>query len=438
MRRLVGPMPFLLIALTDGCTCRAAPSSAPIDASPSMTGIASAVQGATPSEAVFSAPIAAVRAGGVQVVAGLVAAESVVRVIGSRGGHASWTADVLGKVAWAPDAEIKLSAAGDGVALVARGLGAKNDRSLVLLGPHGEQRGVPIDVGSAFCATTDGLAWVDPRPGGAVSVRARAWSEVEARDVVTIASERRPALVCGDHQVFVLGDGDDDLTVTAFVPGDPSAKHPIVAIRDADFHDDEEREHDTYTMGDDLGLLRVASSGSIAIREIHKAGDAAPWRRLKHSLSEDDDVVAVDGDATATLVVFTHETDDACPGVGSTAEGVHALRVDRVTGEESALDLARPDCDRSPGPFWIASAPGAPVVAWVERATKLSPNAAAIRGLATRTLRATGVSSASLDIQADALVDGGCDDSGCFVAALVRQPGSDGMRSAPIVAVAYP
>jgi hypothetical protein len=386
----------------------------------------------------FSAPIAAVQAGGVQVVAGLVAAEGVIRVVGLRGGRASWTVDAPGKVTWAPDAEIKLSPAGDGVALVSRGLGAKSDRTLVLLGPHGEVRGEPLDIGAAFCATADGLAWVDPGPVGAVRVRARTWSDTQASEVVTIASDRRPALVCGDREVFVLGDGDDDLTLATFVPGDRAASPTVVAIRDADFRDDDEREHYTYSMGDDLGLLRVADSGSIAMREIPKGGAPTPWRKLKHALSEDDDVVAVDGDATSTIVVFTRETDGACPGVGSTAEGVRALRVDRATGQESVIDLARPDCDRSRGPFWIAPAPGIPVVAWVERSTKIAPTAAAIRGLATRALRVDGVKSGGVDIQADALVDGGCDETGCFAAALVREPGSDGMRPAPIVTLAYP
>jgi hypothetical protein len=235
-----------------------------------------------------------------------------------------------------------------------------------------------------------------------------------------------------------LGDGDDDLTLTTFMPGESSAKPPIVAIRDADFHGDDEREHYTYSIGDDLGILRVGDSGSISMREVPRGGAPTPWRKLKHSLSEDDDVVAVDGDAAATLVVYTHETDDACPGVGSTADSVRALRVDRVTGEESKLDLARPNCEISPGPFWIAAAPGAPVVAWVERSAKVSPMSAPIRGLATRILRADGVRPRSIDIQADALADGGCDDRGCFAAALVRDPVTDGMRPAAIAAIAYP
>lgn len=41
-------------------------------------------------------------------------------------------------------------------------------------------------------------------------------------------------------------------------------------------------------------------------------------------------------------------------------------------------------------------------------------------------------------MDADSLVDAGCDDTGCFVAALVRGPESDGGRPEPILALAYP
>src|SRR5277367_1476033 len=51
-------------------------------------------------------------------------------------------------------------------------------------------------------------------------------------------------------------------------------------------------------------------------------------------------ILSLDGDAHSTLVVFTHDAADACPGIGSTAEAVRALRIDRKTGAESLLDLA--------------------------------------------------------------------------------------------------
>jgi hypothetical protein len=310
---------------------------------------------------------------------------------------------------------------------------------LVLLGPHGEARGVPLEIGAALCTTADGLAWIDPRATGPARVLARRWSEASAREVVAVAPDRDPALVCGDHAVVVLGDGDDDLTATSFVPGENAAQPPRVASRDGDFGEDEEREHDAYAVGDDLGLVRVAASGSVAVREMPRGGAPGPWRKLKQTIPPDDDVVAVDGDADATFVVFTHDADDACPGIGSTAESVRALRVDRKSGAESVLDLAPADCDRSPGPFWIAPSPGGSTVAWVERAAKAPAKTAAIAAVALRTLAAgAAIKPRRIDLQADAVADSGCDDAGCSVAALLRPPDADGMQPESIAVFAYP
>ena len=102
------------------------------------------------------------------------------------------------------------------------------------------------------------------------------------------------------------------------MPGEPAG--PLrVAIRDVDFGEDEEREHEAFTVGDALGIVRISASGGIAMREVPRAGPVAPWRTLKHKLSQDDDVVAVDGDASATFVVFTRDADDTCPGAVSSS-----------------------------------------------------------------------------------------------------------------------
>jgi hypothetical protein len=308
---------------------------------------------------------------------------------------------------------------------------------MVLLGPHGEVRGEPMEIGAALCTTAEGLAWIDPRATGPARVLARRWSEAAAREVVSVSADRDPALVCGDHAVLVLGDGDDDLTATSFVPGDAAGQPPRVVSRDGDFGADEEREHDAYAVGDDLGLAHVGASGAVALREMPRGGAPAPWRRLKQTISPEDDVVAVDGDADATLVVYTHDADDACPGIGSTAESVRALRVDRRTGAETVLDLAPADCDRSPGPFWIAPSPGGPTVAWVERSAKAPAKAAAIVAVALRTLSGGAVKPRRIDVQADAVSDSGCDDAGCSIAALLRPPGGDGMQPEEIAVFSY-
>ncbi len=396
----------------------------------------------------FSAPIAGARSGGGDVLAGLMARAGVVRVMGVADGRITWTADALKDVAWSPDAELVLQPAHGGLALVWRGLHlGKTGRTLVLLGPGGEVRDAPIDIGPGFCVTDTGVAWIEPHSSGPSRVMARAWTETAPRQVGTVATDRDPALVCGDHDVVVLGDGDDDLSMAALTPGDAATHPSAVAIRDSDFGDDEEREHDAYTVGDDLGIVRVASSGAVAMREAARGAPLGPWRRLKHTIPADDDVVAVDADANATLIVYTHDADDACPGVGVAAEAVKALRVVRKTGDETLLDLAPADCQRSPGPFWIAGTPLGQAVGWIERTAHVSSGsssndaaapAAPIAGAALRLITPGGVQSRRIDQAADALVDSGCDAKGCSLAALVRPVDGDGMQPESLRAIAYP
>jgi hypothetical protein len=417
------------------------PPSAAADASPLPDAEARAPLDAALFSAPFSAPIGAARVDHLDVVAGLIAAEGTVRAMGLGPGGVAWTADVLHGVAWAPDAELRLEAAAGGIAVVWRGLrDGKAGRSMVLIGPRGEPRGEPVDVGALSCATSEGIAWVGPHAPGASRVRARRWADLQARprDVVDVPAERDPALVCGDHDVIVLGDGDDDLTASTFTPGDAAPRPAVVVLHEADFAD-EQREHDAFTIGDDLALVRIGASGTIAVRDVPRGGPPGTWRRLKRSLPGDDEAVAVDGDAASMVLVATHDADTGCAVASAgSAESVRAIVVDRKTGGESLVDLAPADCDRSRGPFWIATSPAGLVVGWVERRTKLASKAAPIAAAAFRVLRPDGVREARIDQDADAIADGGCDERGCFVAVLVREPGSDGMRPAPIRAVAYP
>jgi hypothetical protein len=74
----------------------------------------------------------------------------------------------------------------------------------------------------------------------------------------------------------------------------------------------------------------------------------------------------------------------------------------------------------------------------VERTTKLAPKAAPIGGVALRTLAAGGTKSRRIELLADAVVDAGCDDRACSVAALVRPPDGDGMQPEALSVFAYP
>jgi len=448
MRSMAAPLPFLVAGLMSGCTCGAKRPSASEGGASRATASASAVPlehdgggggAALSTLAVFSAPIAAARVGGEDVVAGLVAAERVVRVVALSGGRVAWTTDAFRGVGWTPDADLRVQPADDGVVLVWRGaVGGKSGRTAVVLGPRGEARGEPFSIGTAWCATTGALAWIEPQRGGPARVLARRWADAQATPVATVPADRDPGLACGDRALTVLGDGDDDVTATRLTPGEVGKPSEAVILRQADFGGDEDREHHVYSVGDDLGLVRLSASGAVAWREVRSAGTPTPWRRLEHAIPADDDVVAVDGDAAETLIVTTHEADDDCPDVAATAASVRALRIDRTTSAESVFDLAPADCDRSPGPFWIAAVPGAgATVAWVERRAKLPPRAAPIDAVVFRVLRPDGARAGRVDVIADAVADGGCDARGCMLAALVRPPGGDGMQPAPIRVLGY-
>jgi hypothetical protein len=433
LARIVGPLAQAVLVLLGGCKRGQVNRAASSDASAPR----SAEAPLTTDAALFSAPIGAARSGNVDVVAGLVAADGTVRLVGLAESGPSWSADALHGVAWAPDAELRVQAAAGGFTVFWRGLrDRKATRTLVLVGPRGELRGPPIEIGASFCATADGVAWVGAHAAGASRVVARRWSESASREVVTVPRGRDASLVCGDHKVIVLAEGEDDISASTFVPGDATAQPPIVVSRDSDFRDDE-REHDAYSIGDDLGLVRVAASGAVAVRELSE-GHLAPWRRLEHTLSSDEDIVAVDGDPASTLIVATRDSEDACPDSGSTSESVRAIRIDRRTGQESLVDVAPPDCERMRGPFWIGQATGGAVVAWVERRTEAAPKSAAISGMAFRVLTDGGVRTGRIEQPADAFVNAGCDEHRCAAVALVREPGTDGMRPAPIRVFAYP
>ena len=442
----MGTRLLLLMACT--CSCRSGSRTAPSTSLPPSSEAGVTADGGdafgpfarVQTARVFSAPIAAARAGDDIVVAGLVQSAAVVRVAGFRGGRSIWEADAIRGASWSPNADLTVQAGSSGLLLLWRsGLGTAGAGELVLLGPRGEARGAPVDVRAAACATSAGVAWIEPLAQGSSRVLARPWTDAGPRALLNLAPDRTPTLACGDRSVFVLADGDDDVTATAFVPGDPVAEAPVVVILNADFSD-EERDHQVFTRGDVLEIVRVGEQGAIATRDVPATGGPSVWRKLKHTLSGDDDIVAIDGNATTTVVVFTRDVEDACPSAGSLAQRVKALAIDRKSGAESILDLASADCARSLGPFWIASSlASATLVAWTERKRQGDAKAAAISGLAYRRIDRAEQRPGRVDLDADALVEGGCDHGLCLAAALVREQGDDGgMRPMSISVFAYP
>ena len=426
---------LVVAAALSSCTCA---KSAPAIAEDSG-GAAAAKPAAVDAGAAaqFSAPIAATRiVGGAVLVAGLVVPRATIAVTRIEpGGRTAFTVDILRDVKWSQDVELRLYPAADGAVAVWRGLvQGKTVRQMVTLGPRGEVKGAPLEIGAAACATEDEMAWTERGNAGITRVRARKWAGTEPRDVASVAAERDPLLICGAHRVLVLGEGENDMTLST-----TASLAPLVVMRAKDFGDDEARDHGEYTVGDDLGIVRVASSGALAFRELR--GDAlGPWKKLTRTIARDDDVVAADGDARSAMMVYTRDDSERCGAdAGGLATSVHAVQIDRATGAEALVEIAPAECGKDLGPFWTGSAGGKMVVAWAERVPKRDATSAPIAGLAFRTLDGKAATPVThLARPADAIVDAGCDKERCYAVALARAPGTDDMLPEVAQVITYP
>lgn len=436
---------LLLVGLAGGghgCTCSkgsdaanagdAATSSEPASPSPADTPRASAVAGEPGG---LSAPIAAARGEhGDVVVAGLDVPAAAIRVqrIDSKD---AVTADrtVLPGVAWSSESELKMVPAAGGVAVTWRGLrGGKLVRQLLVLGPELAPKGDPVDVAAASCATQDALWFTDGK-----QVNTRPWAGAPSR--TALPKDKDAALVCGAHRAFALLDEDDGTSLLMLgasdggaSAGSASAASAVSLLRESDFGDDEQRERAEFTVGDDVGVVRLATSGTLSLREV-RSGAPAPLRKLKTTIPRDDDVVAVDASTKVLTVIFTEEVADACAKTGGASTGasvrVKALRMDRATAEESVVELASGACGREVGPFFTGVVGDAVSVAWVERIPVAGKARAPIAGLAHRTVTPSGALPELVRVEqaADALVDAGCDSSRCYAVALARKAGMDAM-----------
>jgi hypothetical protein len=205
-----------------------------------------------------------------------------------------------------------------------------------------------------------------------------------------------------------------------------------------------------YGFGDRFGIVRVGSTGNVAIREMRDV--LQPWHATAFRMREEDDLVAVDGDANATYVVTTHDEDaSTCDatfvssvhaeifarGTGADAGGGSAAHV--TTSPERDVLLATADCAHERGPFWTDALGDDMVVAWAVRAARADKTVPPIAALDFRTLGTDGVrKSGTLAASADALVDAGCDGVRCYAVALSRAPGTDVMLPEAAHVLLYP
>ncbi|MDB4933887.1 MAG: hypothetical protein JWP87_859 [Labilithrix sp.] len=418
-----------------GCTCSkggdasAADAASADEASPETRATVASVAGG------LSAPIAGARGDqGDVVVAGLDVAASAVRVqrinakdevVGDR--------TIFDGVKWSSESELKVVPAAGGVGVTWRGLrGGKLVRQLLVLGADLAPKGDATEVAAASCATKDALWYTDGK-----RVHARPWSGSPTRS--ELPKDKDAALVCGVHRAFALLDEDDGTSVVILGGGEGDAgattSSPTKLLKESEFGDDDQRERSEYTVGDDVGVVRLGVSGAVTLREV-KSGAPGPIRKLKTMIPRDDDVVAVDASPRAVVIVFTEDVSDACPkdagaagSTGTASTRVKALRVDRTTFEESTVELSPGMCGREVGPFFTGAIGDGVSVAWVERVPVAGKARAPVAGLAHRLVPPSGAPAelARIDQPADALVDAGCDGTRCYAVALARKTGMDAM-----------
>jgi hypothetical protein len=428
----------MAIAMGGGaCTCSKGSESGADDAASteptSDAALAVAHEGGEPGG--LSAPIAGARGErGEVVVAGLDVPARAIRVQRiSAKDEVLADRTVLAGVTWSSESELKVVPAAGGVAITWRGMrSGKLVRQLLVLGADLAPKGEAVDISAASCATQDALWYTDGK-----RVHSRPWSGKPTRS--DLPKDKDAALVCGLHRAFALLDEDDGTGLVLL--GGPDAGAEAVAgraavlplLKESDFGEDDQRERAEYTVLDDVGVVRLATSGAVTLREV-RDNTPGPLRKLKTVIPRDDDVVAVDASPRMVVVVFTEDVSEGCKSDGggastSPSTRVKALRIDRTTFEESVVDLSAGGCAREVGPFFTGVLGDSVSVSWVERIPVAGRSRAPVAGLAHRLVVSAGQlpELARIEQPSDALVDAGCDGTRCYAVALARRTGMDAM-----------
>lgn len=415
---------FLALFLTVS-GCHSCSSGADSEKSDGALAISVATPDAAATPSALSLPLAAALAKDAVYVAGLVAERKVISL--SRyalDGRMQWSIDVLDDVRWTPTSELWVFAGESGIAVSLRG--RRGDKSVLLarsIDPTGKTIGEAFDVTSHPCATADSLYWSEKLSGGGVRVNRRAL----AGGAVTWPAEERGSsdvsLACGDKQVFLLEDNDESFGVRAL----DAPKATVVALGEGD---DEPRERPAFTVKDELGVLVVTTAGRMQLR----FPAVGPPRALR-KLSEQEDLVAVDSDGKRALVVYTRDDPDRCGSDGLVSD-VRALDVPLDGAEEQDQEVERGACDVDLGPFWTGSVAGKMIILWEERDAKKRKGGAPVTGLGYRVLG--DAAATHLPQSAEDLAFAGCTPTKCYVVALERPAGTDGMVPGSAKIIAFP
>ena len=419
----LGAFAVLLLVGTGVKVCGGPPrghTTLPVVVRPDPSGAPPMVALALPkSKTGLSAPIAAAwMPGGDVIVAGLDVPTKSIRVQRiDRLDAVVGAQPVFEHMEWSSDSDLKAAASAEGVAITWRGLlGGKLVRQLALLGPKLETRGAPVDVAAASCATRAGLWFADNSM--ATTLR---WNGDRA--MFPLPKDKEASLLCSQTRAFAVLEEEERSSI---LPLQADAGAAITMLKENEFGDDDQRELSEYTVGEEVGVVRLALSGAVALRET-KQGVPDLLHKLKTSIGRDDDVVAVDASPRMVVVVYTVDGGAGCPD--DSGSKILALRIDRRSFEESVIELAPARCGGENGPFFTGVLGDDVSVAWVERTAGIGNARAPIVALTHATVDIGGKPAAvRIEQPADAIVDAGCDGTNCFAVALARGDDNDVMK----------
>jgi hypothetical protein len=315
---------------------------------------------------------------------------------------------LLDDLAPSQDSELKVAASGEGAAITWRGLrGGKLVRQLVLVGRDLEPKGDAVEVNAASCATRDAVWSSDGS-----RATARAWGGAVTK--IDLPKDKDVSLLCGTHRAYAILDDDERTSILPLA----SDKMPIAVLREKDFGEDEQRELAEYTIGEDVGVVRLAASGTVSFREI-AGGALGPLHTLKTQIPKDDDLVAVDASPRTLAIVYTQDASASCSGDNPVSTKVTVLRVDRQSLDESIVELSPGKCGHEVGPFFTGTLGDGVSLAWAERAGGAGRARAPVVGLAHATLPPTDKPPVeSIAVPSQSLVDAMCDSTTCYAAAV--------------------
>lgn len=411
-----------LALMASGCdSCGSKPTAPTSDAKASAAPTASSppFTGAAPD---LSLPIGADIGpdGSAIFVAGLVAASrTIVLSHYDAKGTLVGVTDAFSDVDWVSGVELRVYVGTSGIAVAYRGPIAKtNGHHVRLFDPSGKPRGDAFDVDGVPCVEKDALITMDHGVGKIATHPLGG-----AAAVLGLASVPDAMLACGDAKAYLLDEGDDGLAVR----GIEETATKNVAAGDGD---DEPREHPAYTVGDELSLVIVTTGGTM---KVVAPFDATP--REVGKLHDDEDIVAVDGDAKRTFVVYSKDDLTRCGSEGLVSD-VFVRVFPRDGSKTTSEEVIKAACDTDVGPFWTGEAGGKTVIAWGERSSKRPAGAPPVTALGYHVLGEPGVQHVTLS--AEDVVFADCAGAKCWAATIERPTGTDGMAPGKARLVSFP